>query len=136
MFYYIYVSESDLKKALQIFFLSKKEISCWAFLSYSCQNWGCGLFNLCSFTWSLLIFEYCKVFFFCPICGGAILKSQNFFWIFAKGDETFARSALKKRKVEKKGEDDDGLNVWSGVGVSQRISIRILRLKFYSKNWG
>ena len=87
------------QKSSPFFVPFKKEISCWAFLSYSCQNWGCGLFNLC--TWSLLIsWKICKMLFLSNLWGNN-LKKSNFFWTFAKGVETFA-SALKKKLGKKR----------------------------------
>ena len=66
------------QKSSPNFFPFKKEISCWAFLSYSCQNWGCGLFNLC--TWSLLIsWKICKMLFLSNLWGNNLKKSQTFF---------------------------------------------------------
>ena len=100
MFYYIYVSESDLKKALQNFFPFKKEISCWAFLSYSCQNWGCGLFNLC--TWSLLIsWKICKMLFLSNLWENNLKKSQTFFEPLPKVLRHL--QVLWKKKLGKKG---------------------------------
>ena len=65
------------QKSSPNFFPFKKEISCWAFLSYSCQNWGCGLFNLC--TWSLLIsWKICKMLFLSNLWGNNLKKVKLF----------------------------------------------------------